>query len=108
VKRGDLVRIALSGDYGKPRPGLVIQSDAYNAHAFVTVLPVTSTLADIPLLRVNVVPDEINNLQKPSQIMIDKLMTIPRGKVGPPFGRATEETMLMVTRNLMVFLGIAG
>lgn len=108
MKRGDLVRIALSGDYGKPRPALVIQSDAYSAHGSVTVLPVSSTLVDAPLLRVLIQPDHANNLQKPSQIMIDKLMTLPREKVGEPFGRASDEAMLMVTRNLMVFLGIAG
>lgn len=108
MKRGDLVRIALSGDYGKPRPALVIQSDAYSAHGSVTVLSVSSTLVDAPLLRVLLQPDHTNNLQKPSQIMIDKLMTLPREKVGEPFGRVSDESMLMVARNLMVFLGIAG
>lgn len=107
MNRGDFVRVALPGDYGKPRPALVIQSDAYSAHASITLLPVSSTLVDIPLLRVHVEPDDTNNLQKPSQIMIDKLMTVPREKVGQVFGRVSNETMLMVSRNLMVFLGIA-
>ena len=108
MRRGDLVRVALPGAYGKPRPALIIQSDAYSDHSSVTLLPVSSTLVDAPLLRVRVDPDETNNLQKTSQIMVDKLMTIPREKVSPAFGKASDQTMLMVSRNLTVFLGIAG
>lgn len=108
MRRGDFVRVALPGAYGKPRPALIIQSDAYSAHSSVTLLPVSGTLIDAPLLRVRVDPDEINNLQKISQVMVDKLMTLPREKISPPFGKASDQTMLMVSRNLTVFLGIAG
>ena len=107
MTRGDFVRVALSGDFGKPRPALIIQSSAFLTHPSMIVLPVTSNLVDAPLVRVEVQPNEVNNLQKPSQIMIDKVMTVRREKVGEPFGRASDETMLMVSRNLMVFLGIA-
>jgi len=108
MKRGDLVTISLSGDYGNPRPALVIQSDLFAGHASVTLLPITSTLnANVPLLRLDVEPGPENGLRKPSQVMIDKAHTLPREKVGPPFGRLDDGTMLEITRALSVFLGIA-
>ena len=81
--RGDLVTVAMQGDCGKPRPALVIQSDQFNEHATVTVLPLTGTLVAAPLLRITVQPSAENGLQKPSQAMVE------------------------VDRCLAVFLGIA-
>jgi mRNA interferase MazF len=107
VKRGDLVTIALPGTYGKPRPALVIQSDLFDEHPSMTVLPVTSELRDTPLFRVSVEPDEGNGLHKHSQVMIDKAQTVPREKLGETFGRLDDTTMLAVTRALAVFLGFA-
>lgn len=107
MSRGDFVTIAMQGDFGKPRPALVIQSDQFNEHATVTVLLVSGTLVDAPLLRVLVQPSEINGLQKPSQVMIDKAMTVKRDKLGEAFGSASDEVMLEVGRCLAVFLGIA-
>ena len=104
--RGDFVTIAIQGDFGKPRPALVIQSDQFNGHATVTVLPVTSTLVAAPLLRVNVPPSLANGLQKPSQVMVDKAMTVKRDKVGLAFGRIEAETLVEVERCLAVFLGV--
>ena len=107
MRRGDFVTIAIQGDYGKPRPALVIQADPFNEHASVTVLPITSTVIDAPLLRIMVEPDEVNGLQKPSQVMVDKATTVKRDKIGPPFGHIDEDTMIEVERSLAVFLGIA-
>ena len=107
MKRGDFVTVALQGDFGKPRPALVIQADQFDAHATVTVLLVSSTLIDAPLLRITVQPDDANRLKKPSQIMVDKTMTVRRDKLGEPFGAASDEVMLEVSRCLAVFLGIA-
>ena len=107
MTRGDLVTIAMSGDFGKPRPALVIQADPFSEHTSVTVLPVTSTLLDAPLLRVTVQPNAGNGLQKPSQIMVDKAMTVRREKVGQAFGRIDASAMVAVERCLAVFLGIA-
>ena len=104
--RGDLVTIALQGDFGKPRPALVIQADWFAAHASVTVLPVTSALIDAPLLRVAIEPSADNGLQKPSQIMVDKAMTVQRDKLSPVFGRIDADTLLEVERCLAVFLGL--
>lgn len=107
MMRGDLVTISLQGDFGKPRPALVIQSDQFNEHATVTVLPVTGTMVAAPLLRVTVHPDADNGLQKPSQVMVDKAMTVKRDKVGPAFGRIEADALVEVERCLAVFLGIA-
>jgi len=107
VRRGDFVTVALQGDFGKPRPALVVQTDHFGKLPTITVLPVTSTLVDAPLLRLAIEPDAQNNLARPSQVMIDKLVTLRRERVGEPFGRAGDELMLSVNRALAVFLGIA-
>ena len=107
MRRGVLLTIALQGDFGKPRPGLVIQSDLFEEHPSVTVLPVTSELREAPLFRITVLPDGRNGLKKPSQVMVDKSQTVPRDKVGETFGQLDDDAMLSVNRALAVFLGIA-
>jgi mRNA interferase MazF len=107
MKRGDFVTIALLGDFGKPRPALVIQSDHFEAHPTVTVLLVSSAMVEAPLLRVTVDPDASNGLRAPSQIMVDKAMTVMREKIGLSFGRLNADRMLEVERRLALFLGIA-
>lgn len=107
MRRGDLVTIALPGAYGKPRPALVIQSDLFDEHPSLTILPLTSELRATPLFRIDVEPDAANGLRKPSQVMVDKVQTVPREKVGAPIGRLDEATLLAVTRALAVFLGLA-
>ena len=106
MMRGDLVTIAMQGDFGKPRPALVVQANQFSEHGSVTVLPVTSTLVAAPLLRVTVQPSAENGLQKPSQVMVDKAMTVKRDKVGLAFGRIEAETLVEVERCLAVFLGV--
>lgn len=105
--RGDLVTIVIQGDFGKPRPALVIQANQFSEHASATVLPITSTLVSAPLLRVTIQPASENGLQKPSQVMVDKAMTVKRYKVGPVFGRIDADALVEVERCLAVFLGIA-
>lgn len=107
MKRGDFVTVAMQGDFGKPRPALVIQSDQFDEHATVTILPVTGTLVEAPLLRVTIQPSETNGLKKASQVMIDKSMTVKRDKLGEVFGSASDAAMLEISRCLAVFLGIA-
>ena len=106
MRRGDLVTIALQGAYGKPRPALVIQSDLFSEHPSVTILPVTSELRSTPLFRVPVMPSESNGLYKASEVMTDKVQTVPREKIGEVFGHMAEEDMLAVSRALAVFLGV--
>lgn len=107
MKRGDLVTIALQGDLGKPRPALVIQSDLFDAHPSVVILPVTSELRDAPLFRIPVQPDETNGLSKPSQIMVDKPQSVACEKAGQVIGRLDDETMVAVNRALAIFVGVA-
>ena len=107
MRRGDLVSVAIQGDFGKPRPALIIQSDVFVDHATVTVLTVSSALIDAPLLRLTVEPNEENRLRSPSQIMIDKAMTVLRTEIGESFGRLDRDSMIEVERLLAVFLGIA-
>lgn len=107
MTRGDFVTIALQGEFGKPRPALIIQANQFDQHATVTVLPVTSTLVAAPLLRTTLQPSAENGLQKPSQVMVDKAMTVKRDKVGPVFGRIDADALVEVERCLTVFLGIA-
>ena len=108
MRRGDLVIVALQGDYGKPRPALVVQADLFAGTASVAVLLVASTLIDAPLLRLNVEPSPENGLRRPSQVMIYKPMTIRADRIGAPFGRLDDTTMLRVNRSLALFLGLAG
>lgn len=107
MRRGDLVTVALQGDLGKPRPALVIQSDLFEALPSVTILPVTSALIDAPLLRIPLTPDARNGLHVASQLMVDKPQSVARSRVGAPFGRVDDETLLAVNRALAVFLGLA-
>ncbi len=67
----------------------------------------SSLLVDAPLFRITVQPSPSNGLQKPSQVMVDKSVTVKKDKLGEPFGTADEITMLEVERSLAVFLGIA-
>jgi mRNA interferase MazF len=96
----------MSGDFGKPRPALVIQSDRFDETGTLTVLLVSATLIDAPLIRITVEPSSQNGLLKTSQIMIDKAMSVKRDKLGTPFGHIDHETMLSVTRSLAVFFDL--
>lgn len=100
--------VALQGDYGKPRPALVVQADQFAGLGSVAILPITSTLVDAPLLRLTVEPSPDNGLRAPSQIMLDKPMTVKADKIGPTFGHLDDTAMLSVNRSLALFLGLAG
>jgi mRNA interferase MazF len=107
LKRGDLVTIAMPGDFGKPRPALIIQSDQFDQTGTVTVLLVSGTLVDAPLIRTMIEPTPTNGLRKHSQVMVDKAMSVKRDKIGAIIGHLDAEAMLAVTRALAVFFAIA-
>lgn len=108
MKRGDLVVVAMQGDYGKPRPALVVQADLFNdTHASITVVPITSTIVDSPLFRVTVEPSRGNGLRLVSQLMVDKVTTVRRQRLGEPIGRLEEDVLLRVSRALALWFGIA-
>ena len=120
IRRGDFVLAAAPGDYGKPRPMLVVQSDLFAGLPSISVCPLrrlrsrsrisvlTSLLRnDAGLLRIAVDPDAANGLRKSSQIAIDKMTALPKTRFGEVIGRADDALMLQVTRALAVFLAIA-
>jgi mRNA interferase MazF len=106
VKRGDLVTIAIGGDYGKPRPALVIQSDAFSALPSVTLLRLTSEIHAEHLVRVTVQPTPENGLRALSQVMIDKALTVPSERIGTVIGHMDDVLMRTVGRALAAFLGL--
>jgi mRNA interferase MazF len=107
MQRGDIVTVAAPGDYGKPRPALVIQSDLFDALPSVTLCLITSTLRDAPIFRITVDPSSANGLQRVSQIQVDKILTVARERIGGAIGRLDDATLLKVNRSLAVFVGIA-
>ena len=107
MRRGDLVTVAAPGDYGKPRPALVIQSDLFEELPSATLCLVTSELRDAPIFRITVDPSPDNGLRRVSQIQVDKVLTVARERIGSTIGRLDDETMLKVNRSLAVFIGIA-
>lgn len=107
MRRGDFVTVAAPGDYGKPRPALVVQSDLFDELPSVTLCLVTSTLRNTPIFRITVDPSAENGLQRISQIQVDKMMTVARERVGAVIGRVDDATLLKLNRSLAVFIGIA-
>jgi mRNA interferase MazF len=106
VRRGDLVTATLPGDYGKPRPVLVVQDDAFDELSSVTVLPLTTDLRDFALFRIFVEPSAQNGLRERSQIMVDKATTVARGRIRQDIGRLDRATMHEIGAALARFLGI--
>lgn len=107
MRRGDIVTVAAPGDYGKPRPALIIQSDLFDELPSVTLCLVTSTLRDAPIFRITLDPSPANGLQRVSQIQVDKILTVARERVGGVIGQLDDATLLKVNRSLAVFVGIA-
>ena len=105
--RGDVVTVVVPGDYGKPRPALVVQSDLFQEHPSITVCLMTSDLRDTPLFRLTVPPKPTNGLQKASQVMVDKIATLATARVGSTIGRLDDSEMTAVTRLLALWLGLA-
>lgn len=89
MTRGDVVIVATRGAYtSKPRPALIVQADVYNeTHASITVCPITSDVIDAPLFRVSLPPGTRTGLTSPSQVMIDKVVSVPRAAIGRRIGR---------------------
>lgn len=100
-----MVRVSVQGDYGKPRPALVVQSDLLSDLDSVVLCPVTSDLRDA-VFRVTVEPNPGNGLRALSQVMVDKLSTLPRAKISEPFGRLDEGRMRAVDRALLLVVGM--
>lgn len=108
MSRGELWTAAGGQHYAsKSRPVLIIQDDRFDATGSITICPVTSDPVEIPLLRIPLASEPSTGLSKPSNIMVDKVTTIPRSKLGERIGTVSDTTMLVVSRALIVLLGIA-
>ena len=105
IQRGDLVAVSLQGDYGKPRPALIIQSNLLTDLDSVVLCPVTSDLRNA-VFRVTVEPNPGNGLRTLSQVMVDKISTLPRTKISEPFGRFDDERMKAIDRALLLVIGL--
>jgi mRNA interferase MazF len=109
VKRGDIVLVSLPGDFGKPRPALVVQSDLVPAtYRTVTLLPITSDIQSAPDFRITLEPSARNGLRKVSQVMVDKTITHLRSKLGDVIGTLDDDTLTRINRALALWLGLAG
>jgi mRNA interferase MazF len=105
MKQGDIITVSLPGDYGKPRPAVIIQSDVYADLNSLTVLPLTSTILGLERTRVQVSPSPLNGLRIESQIMVEKISTLAKAKAGPPIGQLSPDDFAAVHRALAIFLG---
>ncbi len=99
--------VALSGDYGKPRPALVIQSDALLDGESVLVCLLTTSLREAPLYRLSLSPGRDTGLREPSQLMVDKIMAVGRDKGAGPIGRIDDVNLLAMGRLLSFMIGLA-
>jgi mRNA interferase MazF len=109
MKRGQIWTIAGGGDYtGKPRPAVIVQDDSFDATASVTICAFTTDPTDAPLFRVPIEPSEKNGLRAPSRLMVDKLTTVSKERLGSRVGRLDDEDMVRLNRAILVFLGMAG
>ena len=108
MKRGNVVTVAIQGDFGKPRPAVVLQSDVFSdIHATVTVALISSEIVQAPIFRLDIEPNETNGLSRPSQVQIDKIMSIRSEKIGSVIGELNDVMMVRVNRALALWLGLA-
>jgi mRNA interferase MazF len=107
LKRGDVVTIAGGGSYaGKPRPAVVVQSDLYNeTHASTTVVPVTTTIVDAPLFRVDLTVGR-SGLRRASQAMVDKITSVPRERIGSTIGSLSAAEMERIDAAPLLWIGL--
>ena len=109
MRRGEVWTVAGGNDYaGKPRPAVIVQDDRFAATDSVTICVCTTNPTDAPLFRLVVEPNERNGLRASSRLMVDKLTTVPRKKLGERLGRLDDGDMLQLQRAMLVFLGMAG
>jgi len=108
VRRGDIWTVAGGKDYaGKPRPAVIVQDDSFDATDSVSVCAFTTDKTDAPLFRLFVEPNERNGLRAPCRLMVDKITTVPKTKLGARVGRLGEQDMLRLNQAMLVFLGLA-
>src|SRR5208283_3951246 len=108
MRRGDVVVVAAAGNYGKPRPAVIVQTDAFpETHASVVVCQMTSEIAEAPDFRVTIQPSKENGLRARSQIMADKPATVRRTRIGQPIGRLDDGDIGRLNVALAFVMGLA-
>lgn len=108
MKRGEIWTVAGGRDYaGKPRPVVIVQDNNFDATASITICAFTTDETDAPLFRLPVQPHEGNGLRTACRLMVDKITTIPKSKIGRRAGRLDDEDLVRLNRAMMVFLGLA-
>ena len=109
MKRGEVWSAASGVDYaGKPRPVVIVQDDRFDATSSITICAFTSDPTDAPLFRIAVEPSETNGLKTRSRLMVDKITTMQKPKLGTRIGRLADDDMLRLNRAMMIFFGLAG
>ncbi|HVY35495.1 MAG TPA: type II toxin-antitoxin system PemK/MazF family toxin [Caulobacteraceae bacterium] len=109
MKRGDIWTVAGGGDYaGKPRPIVIVQDDAFDAAPSITVCAFTTDETEAPLFRLPVQPSARNGLRHASRLMVDKIATVPKSKLGSSIGRLDDPDIIRLNQAILVFLGLAG
>lgn len=108
MKRAEIWTAAAGSGYaGKPRPVVIVQDDRFDATESVTVCAFTTDPTSAPLIRLSIAPDDINGLREPWSLMVDKVTTVPRAKLGERIGRLGDDDMVRLARSMIVFLGLA-
>lgn len=109
MRRGEIWTAAAGSGYvGKPRPVVIVQDDRFDATDSVTVCAFTTDPIDAPLFRLPFEPDAMNGLREPCRLMVDKVTTVPRSKLGEHIGRLDDDDMVRLGRAILVFFGLAG
>jgi len=108
MKRGEVWTVAGGSDYaGKPRPAVIVQDDAFDATASITICALTSDPTPAPLFRLLVEPNGDNGLRAPCRLMVDKITTVAKARLGKRIGRLADEDVARLNRATLVFLGLA-
>lgn len=108
MRRGDVWTVSGGKDYaGKPRPGVIVQDDSFDATDSITICAFTTDPTDAPLFRLVVEPNERNGLRSTCRLMVDKITTVPKAKLGAHVGRLDDEDIVRLNRAMIVFLGMA-
>ncbi len=109
MNRGEIWNASAGSGYaGKPRPVVIVQDDRFDATASVTVCAFTTDPTDAPLIRLLIEADQVTGIRESSRLMVDKITTIPRSKLGERIGQLSDDDMIRLSRALVVFLGLAG
>jgi mRNA interferase MazF len=109
MKRGEIWTVSGGKDYaGKARPAVILQDDRFDATASITICGFTSDSTEAPLFRLTISPSERNGLERTSRLMVDKITTVPKAKIGQQrIGRLDDEDLVRLNRAILVFLGLA-